>query len=304
MKNSNNKKMSPKKVTKVQKSKSKNLGSLKKRGKEDTKKSPLLRGAKKTSTSEKGMKKSVSSDRAFNYNYIRTKTFDLENYISTIDEGSYEERLRMTPSSIEGGGTCSLYEINLFVGNIVLDAFISEQSSINIDAMNSALLLFCPPAALNKSCLTYASEMGVKEMKRFRTLVVEGLGHVCFGPRQGGARGPHHRLVRGWMLALPTSYGAQVALLAHLLGYISRVSGLSVRSLGVAPGQTIGVAPGDTMHALADVERLADAMALKNNWGKGAPVLRTLYGNLKAMVYSFAHGRDGQTGQFGPAALH
>ena len=91
MKNSNNKKMSPKKVTKVQKQAalSKNLGSLKKRGKEDTKKSPLLRGAKKTSTSEKGMKKSVSSDRAFNYNYIRTKTFDLENYISTIDEGGF-----------------------------------------------------------------------------------------------------------------------------------------------------------------------------------------------------------------------
>ena len=207
----------------------------------------------------------------------------------------------MTPSTIEGGGSCSLYEINLFVRNVVLDAFLSEQASINLDALNCALLLFYPPAALTRSSLTHSTKMGVREMKKFRTLVGEGLGHVGFGPRQGG---PHHRLVRGWMLALPTTYQAQVGLLAHLLAFISWISGLSVRGLGVAPRVTLGVAPGDTLHALADVERLADAMALKKNFGKGAPVFRTLYRNIKQMIYSFAHGRDGQSGQFGQAALH
>ena len=98
--------------------------------------------------------------------------------------------MRTTPSTIEGGGSCSLLDVILFVGKICLDTFRNEQTAINQDALNCALLLFYPPAALTRSSLTYSTKMGVREMKKFRTLVGEVLGHMDFGPRCGGARGP------------------------------------------------------------------------------------------------------------------
>ena len=75
--------------------------------------------------------------------------------------------------------------------------------------------------------------------------------------------------------------------------------GVSVRGLGVAPGAVTELASLDTLHALQDVERLADAMALEKNFGKGAPVLRALYLKVKQLIFSFVHGRDGQSGTFG-----
>ena len=87
--------------------------------------------------------------------------------------------------------------------------------------------------------------------------------------------------------------------MAHLLAFISQLSGVSVRGLGVAPGAVTEPASLDTLHALQDMERLADAMVLEKNFGKGAPVLRALYLNIKQLIFSFAYGRDGYSITFG-----
>ena len=49
---------------------------------------------------------------------------------------------------------------------------------------------------------------------------------------------------------------------------------------------------------IQDIEQLANSMSMEKHWGKGAPVLRALYKEIKSMIYSFTNRRDA-SGQFG-----
>ena len=90
----------------------------------------------------------------------------------------------------------------LFAGDVALNFFISEQEAINMDAIHVVFLPFYPPAALTKSSLTPSTKIRVREIRPFKSLIKEGRGHLCFGPRSGGSLGPHHHQMK----ALPTSY--------------------------------------------------------------------------------------------------
>ena len=78
----------------------------------------------------------------------------------------------------------------LFAGNVAVNFYVSEQGSINIDAVSVVILPFLSPAALTKSTLTPSTKIGVNEIRPFRSLIKDGLGHLGYGPRSGGSMGP------------------------------------------------------------------------------------------------------------------
>ena len=187
----------------------------------------------------------------------------------------------------------------LFAEDVAPNFFVSEQEAINIDAIHVVLLPFYPTAALTKFSLTPFNKIGVREIRLFKSLTKEGLGHLGFVPRCGGSLGPHHHQMKGWLKALPTSYQGNVGLMAHLLAIVSRLTGHHIRGLGVAPGAVPEPDTFHTLHAVQDIENLADSMSLEKRWGKGAPVLRALYQELKHLIFSYYTARDANSGTFG-----
>ena len=90
-----------------------------------------------------------------------------------------------------------------------------------------------------------------------------------------------------------------VGLMTHLLVLISRLTGYPIRQLGVAPGACPVPNTIHTLHSVQDIKQLADSMSLEKHWGKGAPVLRDLYKEIKSLIFSYYNTRDANTGQFG-----
>ena len=96
----------------------------------------------------------------------------------------------------------------LFDRDVCVAFYVSEQGSLNSDAVSSVILPFLSPAALSKTTMTTSTNIGVKEMRPYRGLIKDGLGHFGYGPRSGGSMGPHHSSMKSWKKATPMSYQA------------------------------------------------------------------------------------------------
>ena len=71
-----------------------------------------------------------------------------------------------------------------------------------------------------------------------------------------------------WMANLPSSFTAQMALMGWLVCRVSKLTGYTIPSVGLAPGGAIEESRDNIAHCLLDMEAIADALAAYNHWDR------------------------------------
>ena len=96
-----------------------------------------------------------------------------------------------------------------------------------------------------------------------------------------------------WMANLPSSFTAQMALMGWLVCRVSKLTGYTIPSVGLAPGGAIEESRDNIAHCLLDMEAIADALASDNHWDRVQfAILKRMHRDLKHMFYGFRVNRS------------